>query len=92
MSGLTERQAEILRFMIQFIVKYHTHATTNDIMEEFKMNSRSAANAHIQALIKKGYLEYVIKGPDSERGSWKVVREPEGKRIQFGVYVQADVK
>lgn len=90
MNGLTARQADILRFMIECVSKRHTHATTSDIMEAFEMNSRSAANAHVQALLAKGYLEQVPKSFGSDRCSWRILKDHLGRRIQFGVYVQVE--
>lgn len=90
MNGLTLRQAEVLRFMIESVIQRHTHATTNDIMETFKLGSRNAASSHIQALIAKGYLERIGKSADSDKGTWRILRDPAGRRIQFGLYVQAE--
>ena len=90
MTGLTQRQAEVLNFMIECVIKRHTHATTSDIMETFKLNSRNAANTHIQALMTKGYLERVGKSFDSDRSTWKILRDPAGRRIQFGLYIESE--
>ena len=54
---MTDSQSKIYDFILNFLVKNFTLPTFADISDEFNFSSPNAAQEHIKALIKKGWLE-----------------------------------
>lgn len=52
---LTERQKEVLDYIIKFVKEQHQFPTRKNICEEFSF-TQNAATCHIIALEKKKYL------------------------------------
>lgn len=56
MNGLTERQKDILGFIIGFTFDHLYQPSMREIGEEFGIGSTNAVNDHLRALQRKGYL------------------------------------
>ena len=54
---LTDRQNQVLNFIKDYISEYRYPPSFQDIGTAFDFSVK-AANDHIQALVKKGYIEY----------------------------------
>ena len=59
MPPLTSKQEEILRFIERFWNSYSLSPTYQEIREHFGFQSPNAAQKHVQALIRKGFLRGV---------------------------------
>ena len=59
MTDLTAKQEKILRFIERFWASYSLSPTYQEIQEHFGFESPNAAQKHVQALIKKGFLRGV---------------------------------
>jgi repressor LexA len=55
--GLTDRQREILEFLIEFTEETGYPPTLREICKHFGMASTRAASDHLDALERKGYIE-----------------------------------
>ena len=56
MKALTERQAEVLQFIIRYQDQYGFPPTLKEIMEEFGFKSPRTASGYLEALEKKGAI------------------------------------
>lgn len=56
MKKLTQRQSEILKFIIHFIKKYGYAPSFEEIRSFFKFKSPNAVTYYLNTLINKGYL------------------------------------
>lgn len=65
MEELTEAQAKVLRFITKQITEYGAPPTYRAIAGNFGFKSNRAAQDHVAALIRKGYLEHL---PGVSRG------------------------
>jgi len=59
MENLTARQAEILDFIKSCISETGMPPTRKDISEDFGFRSPNAAEEHLKALARKGYIEII---------------------------------
>ncbi len=57
MDDLSPKQKEVYEYMQEFFIEFHCIPTCNAIASHFDFKSRNAAQCHIDALVKKGYLE-----------------------------------
>lgn len=64
-NELTERQEEILNFILQSINKYGFPPTIPEIQKEFDFKSPTTVNDHLNALARKGYI---IRHSNKSRG------------------------
>ena len=55
---LTNRQAEVLNFMISYFQEQHQLPSSRSIADHFNFASQTASMSHIFALTKKGYIEH----------------------------------
>jgi repressor LexA len=55
MTGLTDRQAEVLDFIDSFTKRHSYAPTIREVGEHFKMSGKSAYD-HITALKRKGFV------------------------------------
>ena len=55
---LTNRQAEVLNFMISYFREQHQLPSSRSIADHFNFASQTAAMSHIFALTKKGYITH----------------------------------
>lgn len=62
---LTDRQKEILCFIVEHIKKFGFPPTIPEIQKGFRFKSPTAVNDHLNALAKKGF---VIRHPNKSRG------------------------
>lgn len=69
LAELTERQREVLMFVVAFIKRERMPPTYRNIAERFGVNV-AAVQCHVKALARKGYLEVL---PHTARGI-RVVR------------------
>ena len=53
---LTNRQAEVLNFMISYFKEEHQLPSSRAITEHFSFSSQTGAMGHIQALHRKRYI------------------------------------
>lgn len=74
MADLTPRQTEILMFIRDFIMEYSTPPTRAEIADAFGFRSPNAAEDHLKALARKGYIELMA---GSSRGI-RLLHEDEG--------------
>jgi repressor LexA len=57
LPALTKRQSEIFEFILSCIAKHDAPPTRIEIAKEFGFRSPNAAEDHLKALAKKGYIE-----------------------------------
>lgn len=55
-NELTEKQRQILEFILKFIEERGAPPTLREITERFEMSSPASAQGHLEALKKKGYI------------------------------------
>lgn len=55
-SKLTDRQKEILDFLVRFKNEHRVMPTFKQIMQNFRWNSKNSVFTHFMALEKKGFL------------------------------------
>ena len=55
--ALTDRQAEILRWVGEYLAENLVPPTMREVMERFGFTSTNAVSCHVNPLRKKGYLE-----------------------------------
>lgn len=60
MSELTDKQADVLRFMRRYIDRYQVAPTMQTICDEFGWASVNSAQSHLKGLERKGAVE---RGP-----------------------------
>ncbi|MSQ60609.1 MAG: repressor LexA [Betaproteobacteria bacterium] len=65
MSELTQRQAEVLQLIAEFIQETGFPPTRAEISQKFGFRSANAAEDHLRALERKGYIEMM---PGASRG------------------------
>jgi len=70
-STLTQRQKEILEFIISHIEQYGYPPSIPEIQEKFSFKSPNAVSDHLEALEKKGYI---ARRPHRSRGIEVLVR------------------
>lgn len=80
MSAATERQLQVLGFIESFLADKGFPPTRGDIARHFKFRSQNAAEDHIRALERKGYIDV---HPGTARGI-KVLRRPQVSRSLAG--------
>jgi len=77
---LTGRQREILKYIEEMITEYGKSPTIREIGEKFNISSTNGVRAHLQALMKKGYIrrqELISRGIELVRNlSGTVKRVP----------------
>lgn len=59
---LTDRQREVLQLFVDAAVGYLPAPTLREIQAKFGWGSITAATDHVQALVRKGWLERGAKG------------------------------
>ncbi len=59
---LTDRQAQVLGFITDYITKHGYPPVQREIMRRFRMRSTRGVNRHLEALEKKGYLTRTHRG------------------------------
>jgi len=64
MKPLTEKQTRVLEIIRQKIGKNNIPPTLDELREELGMNSKNAVLTHLDALVKKGYIERSNKARD----------------------------
>lgn len=62
MKYITEKQRDVLTFLVGFIRDHYRQPTLKDFAEEFDI-SREGVRGHLLALEKKGFIEYSGNGP-----------------------------
>ncbi len=79
MSGLTERQAQILNLVIESITESHVCPTIRELMRLADIKSLRGVTAHLDALERKGYI---VRDPSKVRGV-EALKDMFGNRIMF---------
>lgn len=64
MKPLTEKQARVLEIISQKIDGFGMPPTLEELREDLGMGSKNAVLAHLEALVKKGYIERTSKARD----------------------------
>ena len=59
---LTDRQAQVLRYITDYLTDHGYPPTQREIMKRFKIKSTKGVDRHLEALEKKGYLTRTRKG------------------------------
>ena len=57
MKGLTQRQEEVLRFIADYLSNYEYPPSYQEIADKFGIASKHGVVRHLEALIRKGFLE-----------------------------------
>ncbi|MGH1361973.1 MAG: transcriptional repressor LexA [Calditrichia bacterium] len=57
MKGLTNRQEEVLKFISEYLSEYGYPPSYQEIADNFGIASKHGVVRHLEALIRKGYLE-----------------------------------
>ena len=68
MSDLTKRQREVLKCIVQAVMKNGMPPTYREIGEELNIRSTNGVSEHVNMLIKKGYIERPSSGRGLARG------------------------
>lgn len=71
-KGLTQRQADIYSFIVEFLEENQFPPTVREIADQFGIKSTNGVAEHIKALIRKGYL---VKAGNKNRALRPVVRD-----------------
>lgn len=83
MDSLTRRQAEILNYLIESTEAQGMPPTRMDIAETFGFRSPNAAEEHLRALARKGYIEMI---PGASRGI-RILATANGDPLEAGLPV-----
>ena len=75
MEKLTTRQTEIYHLIKEYMKETGSPPTRAEIARDLGFRSANAAEDHLRALARKGYIELV---PGASRGIRLLVEEPEG--------------
>ena len=59
MRDITKRQQEVLDFIRSFLKEFGYPPTRRDIMDEYGFKSPHAADVHLRALAKKGFIDLI---------------------------------
>lgn len=78
MPDLTERQAAILRYIIDTTARNDYQPSVREIGKAFGIGSPNGVWCHLKALSAKGYL---VLGEDRAR-ALRVLRGPDGARVE----------
>jgi SOS-response transcriptional repressor LexA len=85
----TERQAEVLRFLIRFHRDRGVMPSIRQVMAAFDFGSTNAVTGHLKPLAAKGYIEM----PQSQLArSCRILFDPEGKPYETLESLRADVE
>ena len=79
MKRLTDRQADILRWIIAYIEQEGYPPTIREFWPAFGISSLRGVTVHLDALHRKGY----IKRQAYTSGAIRVLRTPEGKPVEL---------
>ena len=78
MSDLTDKQHEILDFLVSFQRDYGRTPTGPEIAEAFGYSDHSTVYQHLRAIARKGYLEVVQSG---RRSPLRITITPKTERL-----------
>lgn len=80
MKRVTDKQKRIYEFIRSFLIENHSIPTMQEISTRFNFNSPNAAQEHVKALERKGYLTKHRKGSSKKHGyriaGFTVILEP----------------
>lgn len=62
MRTITERQLQVLEYVSDFYREHGVAPTMRNIADHFEWSSHNAAQDHLRALEKKGYLRHTNRG------------------------------
>jgi len=79
-STLTQRQKEILEFIISHIEQYGYPPSISEIQEKFSFKSPNAVSDHLEALERKGYI---TRRPHKSRGIEVLIQSKSEKNDSF---------
>lgn len=79
MKVLTDRQREILRFIIRHVEANGFPPTLRTIRDEFGIGTVGGAAVHLTALERKGH----IASATNTRASYSVVKDEEGREVRL---------
>lgn len=81
-TALTDRQKEVLKFIEGFILKFSYPPTRNEIAEGFDFASANAAEQHLRALERKGFIALsagISRGIVIKKASLPLKRQKKGE-------------
>jgi repressor LexA len=76
---LTERQAQVLTCLIDWVKDNQVYPTIRELMLELEIGSLRGVTVHLDALERK---RYIVRKPYKDRGI-AVLRNTSGNRIKF---------
>lgn len=80
MDAITDRQAELLRFIAGYITENEVAPTIREMRKGMSLASESGIICHLHALEKKGYIKRQFGA-----ARWlKVLRYPEAQTAEVG--------
>lgn len=56
--NITDRQEEVLRYIVAYIAQHRFSPSSRDIQKHFGFGSQTAAMNHVKALKRKGRITY----------------------------------
>lgn len=80
MRALTDRQREVLRFIVGYYEAHGVPPSIRDIREALGVRSTNGVNDHLKAIGRKGYLR---KGGKWTSRAWVPVRDCEGREVRI---------
>lgn len=80
MTGLTDRQREVLAFMMRFCAENGRPPGVREICTAIRVRSNNAAMEHLHLIAKKGY---VAQAKERGRQAWWPVRDLDGAPIRW---------
>jgi len=74
-NDLTEKQRQILEFILEFIEERGAPPTLREITERFEMSSPASAQGHLEALEKKGYIRRRVFSARGIEPIWERIKK-----------------
>ena len=82
MKPLSERQEQIVAFMLAHLLEHQSLPTLQTLATAFGISSVGGAAYHVDALTRRGYLEKV------SRGAYRLVRDAQGRPFKLALVVE----
>lgn len=80
MKALTERQARVLRCIIEHLQCNQFSPSIREIGDSVGISSTNGVAFHLKALRRKGYIDTVTKG---KARAFRVLRDPQGHPVKM---------
>lgn len=73
-QDLTQRQQEVLDFIVEYLDKHGYPPTLADMCDRFGWKSRNGSASHIRPLVRKGYLVVGKPGLDGNHAGSRTIQ------------------